>query len=581
MNEAITKMINPGDRLNIPCSLGLTPGGSVQWVQNGKPILLDFSPTQRRHWNITNDGQTGLTINRVAKIDEGLWECWELDGQGVIKHKALVMRLVVTNIPENPYIEFEGRRMDDHSTLTVRENTVVNVNCVVRGAAPPVKHVYWYLSHQNITEQSKLLMEYSAEEDVSMAISILTINATQDLNNKIIICQVYHVSWLSPATASASFNILYVPAFSITREPGFGYPIIEGMPVSLRCEIDANPHSPAKWHRDAEPSLTNATSLPQLDTDSEGTLHFGHISKSDSGWYKCTTEHEFGYFTSFGYYLNVRKSSEMQEMEHILRSPLVPIKHDNTDDTIDNNNNERIASDGDPNEAALGMKSYDPSKESNNNNNFKLSDKSNISPLSVTSSQHHHQSTDCNNKNSNINIGQPTIEFINRTVIALVGSQITLAARFCCQPRPKKVYWIHRHLALMPQRTIGPYHTRELIMSSDSMNCFMSTFEISSVKPEDSGDVLFIVMNTKGTDEALVSVNVTVASFSISKGYSSTLFGDKTQQQLLLMIMTITPLIYQTLMFVTSVMVDTGIWSTMTTTTSYHRQQRRQLLINS
>ena len=40
VSDAITKMINPGDRLNIPCSVGLTPGGSVQWVQNGKPILL-------------------------------------------------------------------------------------------------------------------------------------------------------------------------------------------------------------------------------------------------------------------------------------------------------------------------------------------------------------------------------------------------------------------------------------------------------------------------------------------------------------------------------------------------------------
>jgi hypothetical protein len=39
VNNAITRMINPGDRINIPCSV-VSPGGSVQWVQNGKPILL-------------------------------------------------------------------------------------------------------------------------------------------------------------------------------------------------------------------------------------------------------------------------------------------------------------------------------------------------------------------------------------------------------------------------------------------------------------------------------------------------------------------------------------------------------------
>ena len=57
----------------------------------------DFSATQRRHWNISNDGWTALTINRVTKIDEGVWECWELDSQGSVKQKAHVMRLVVTS----------------------------------------------------------------------------------------------------------------------------------------------------------------------------------------------------------------------------------------------------------------------------------------------------------------------------------------------------------------------------------------------------------------------------------------------------------------------------------------------------
>lgn len=59
------------------------------------------------------------------------------------------------------------------------------------------------------------------------------------------------------------------------------------------------------------------------------------------------------------------------------------------------------------------------------------------------------------------------------------------------------------------------------LQSSDSMKCFTSAFEISSVKPEDAGDILFIVMNSKGIDNAMVSVNVTVASFSVSKGMST------------------------------------------------------------
>jgi hypothetical protein len=81
------------------------------------------------------------------------------------------------------------------------------------------------------------------------------------------------------------------------------------MSVSLKCEIDANPMSAAKWHRDADTSHSN-TSLPQLETNKDGSLNFSSISKNDTGWYRCTTQHEFGSFASFGYFLNVRTTCE-------------------------------------------------------------------------------------------------------------------------------------------------------------------------------------------------------------------------------------------------------------------------------
>ena len=56
------------------------------------------------------------------------------------------------------------------------------------------------------------------------------------------------------------------------------------------------------------------------------------------------------------------------------------------------------------------------------------------------------------------------------------------------------------------------------------MNCFTSAFEVSTVKPEDSGDILFVVMNQKGIDSALVTVNVTVASFSVSRGMTQLIY---------------------------------------------------------
>ena len=37
--NTITRVINPGDKVDIPCSV-VTPGGSVRWALNNKPIPL-------------------------------------------------------------------------------------------------------------------------------------------------------------------------------------------------------------------------------------------------------------------------------------------------------------------------------------------------------------------------------------------------------------------------------------------------------------------------------------------------------------------------------------------------------------
>lgn len=85
-----------------------------------------------------------------------------------------------------------------------------------------------------------------------------------------------------------------------------------GMPVSLKCEIDANPLSVAKWVKDDGRQSTTPSSLPEesATNPNDGTLNFTAIAKLDAGWYRCTTQHQFGYFASFGYYLNVRSKQQ-------------------------------------------------------------------------------------------------------------------------------------------------------------------------------------------------------------------------------------------------------------------------------
>lgn len=40
------------------------------------------------------------------------------------------------------------------------------------------------------------------------------------------------------------------PSFAISRTPGFGYPLREGIEVSLKCDVDSNPPSTPLWQKD-------------------------------------------------------------------------------------------------------------------------------------------------------------------------------------------------------------------------------------------------------------------------------------------------------------------------------------------
>ncbi|XP_035225949.1 sialic acid-binding Ig-like lectin 14 isoform X2 [Stegodyphus dumicola] len=293
----LEKTVRVGESVSIPCPLS-TPGGSVQWLQNGAPIVLDLSSSKRRHWNISPDGTAALTIGDARRSDAGRWECRELGADGTVRSIARVLDLVVGRSPTDPYLELEGRRLVHQATVTVREPQRLSLHCVVSGAIPPVRRIHWSIGEANLTAVSELFVEFSAEDDAYTSRSVLALNITRRVHGKELVCRVHHVTWLQAAAVSASLNVLYDPSFSISREPGFGFPLIEGMKVSLRCEVDANPPSDPLWVKDDGP-LT-------IQQDNLGFLNFSSIGHEHAGWYRCTTHHEFGFFASFGYFLNVR-----------------------------------------------------------------------------------------------------------------------------------------------------------------------------------------------------------------------------------------------------------------------------------
>lgn len=113
-----------------------------------------------------------------------------------------------------------------------------------------------------------------------------------------------HTKYVISTTRKYEHRLKYVylvpdtPSFAISREPGFGFPVREGMPVSLKCDVDANPKALPVWQKDE--------GSPPVQQSPDGFLNFTQIKREHSGWYKCIARHRLGRFSSIGYFLNVR-----------------------------------------------------------------------------------------------------------------------------------------------------------------------------------------------------------------------------------------------------------------------------------
>lgn len=114
---------------------------------------------------------------------------------------------------------------------------------------------------------------------------------------------------------SIELDVEFQPEFTISRSPGFGVPIVEGMDVTLRCSVESNPSASPYWEhngsrlpdhgRTSAPSAAAAN--PVVISSATATeIRFEAIRLGSEGWYQCSAEHKFGNFSSVGYYLSVK-----------------------------------------------------------------------------------------------------------------------------------------------------------------------------------------------------------------------------------------------------------------------------------
>ncbi|XP_068082165.1 MAM domain-containing glycosylphosphatidylinositol anchor protein 1 [Anabrus simplex] len=476
------------------------------WHDNA--IAVDGTTAHSVSHHYTLNPMSGeLHITNVRIEDDGLWWCGVHDpGIGRVIKAERGFKLLVTDPPRAVYLEVDGRRLDKNKVLLpVREGAPLTVTCVVEGGLP-TPELNWRLTLDNRLPQPEL--NVTLVEDVPQYIrSDIRLDAVERADqNASVMCLVYHVTLTEPINVTLLLDVQYTPSFAIGREPGFGFPLVEGIPVSLKCDVDSNPPSKPVWVKDDGP--------PPVPQSADGFLNFTAIHREHSGWYKCTS----GEFSSIGYFLNVRYdviqevtedpgSSEVTSTERQIEVALGGAVHLQCPATGVSCWS-RVGTGGALEPVGIGP---ELSLE-------KVLYQEAGSYRCITGG-----SPRLEEWKSLVNIdlsvtGAPAVYPSNRTLRAYPGQELSLMVEFCANPPANRAFWLTDRLLLRPGDTVSTLIAHN-IKDGSSPHCHQAVLTLRTVRPWDTGEYVFVVRSPKGLAEGSVIVNVTnLNGFAVTGG---------------------------------------------------------------
>ncbi|ETN65061.1 hypothetical protein AND_003179 [Anopheles darlingi] len=298
-------------RLNCEVDADIT---SSVWLKDGQLVHAMDKKSRTTDIRFVREPFGALTITNVMLEDDGMWQCEAENARGFF-FNGRPIKLIVLDPPKAPYLLIDSRRLDaSNMFIPAKENAELTLACVSEGGNPKPMLSWEVLLSPGIDRHAQKLstdllelQEIKSDKDKdkepyrinSGAVSEAKLPAVYRVHhNARIVCIMEHPTLKVRQNASILLDVQYTPSFAITRTPGFGYPLREGIEVSLKCDVDSNPPSTPVWQKD-----DGDTPVPQIG---DGFLNFSSIRREHSGWYKCTSRHLNFQYSSIGYYLSVR-----------------------------------------------------------------------------------------------------------------------------------------------------------------------------------------------------------------------------------------------------------------------------------
>ncbi|KAH8300681.1 hypothetical protein KR018_007108, partial [Drosophila ironensis] len=519
--------------IKLMCEVDLDIATSL-WYKNGQVVHAMDRTTRVTDYRFIKEANGALTITNVMLEDDGKWQC-EAENTRRYTENARPVKLVVLDRPKSPYLLIDGRRLDASNLFVpVKENSELNLACVSEGGNPRPTLTWEVLLSpgvdrhaQKVSAEVLELEEIKGEKTPSLILQDKNgykINSGSKSearlpavyrahHNARILCVMEHPTLKIRQNASLLLDVQYTPSFAISRTPGFGYPLREGIEVSLKCDVDSNPPSTPRWQKD-----DGDTPVPQTG---DGFLNFTSIRREHSGWYKCTSRHLNFQYSSIGYYLSVRYDSVDVTSEPDDQDVSVAAASHNP-----NKGQLEVQLGGavtlqcpqgslgcwshlDPISARLRGLGYGSSQPTGQ---FSLKDvmyqdagmykcvgqsPSNKKKLEVL------QSVTVSVK------GAPTVVALNATPIAYPGSPLHLNVEFCANPPAHAARWLHGDRVFTPGNQYGATVLAYAVKDLPVPFCKEARLTYVSMHERVPRTFYFIVSSPGGVAEAVFNVNFT------------------------------------------------------------------------
>ncbi|EDW00702.1 hemicentin-1 [Drosophila grimshawi] len=512
--------------IRLMCEVDLDISSSM-WYKNGQVVHAMDRTTRVTDYRFIKEANGALTITNVMLEDDGKWQC-EAENTRRYTENARPVKLVVLDRPKPPYLLIDSRRLDAGNIFVpVKENSELNLACVSEGGNPRPTLTWEVLLSpgvdrhaQKVSAEVLELEEIKNEKDKngykinSGAKSEARLPAVYRAHhNARILCVMEHPTLKIRQNASLLLDVQYTPSFAISRTPGFGYPLREGIEVSLKCDVDSNPPSTPRWQKD-----DGDTPVPQTG---DGFLNFTSIRREHSGWYKCTSRHLNFQYSSIGYYLSVRYDSVDVTSEPDDQDVSVAAASHNP-----NKGQLEVQLGGavtlqcpqgslgcwshlDPVSARLRGLGYGSSQPTGQ---FSLKDVmyqdagtykcvgqslANKKKLDVL------QSVIVSVK------GSPTVVALNATPVAYPGSPLHLNVEFCANPPAHAARWLHGDRVFTPGNQYGSTVLAYSVKDLPTPYCKEARLTYVSMHERVPRTFYFIVSSPGGVAEAVFNVNFT------------------------------------------------------------------------